>query len=568
MGTLWSSFNLDLSSNQGKIRVSPRLMTTTTSADDSDLGVPFAFVKDPNQAIWYAAAGSYVFKGGDVPNDVFTQDAATNTPTIGVNRADMVVFNGSVYLINGSIYKLSSDGTSWSSITVSANQCNGQACVFGSRLYFVYGSTSFNNVFSIDTSDTPPPSSTNTVSLTSLEAFSITCMRSTTSHIWIGAQDPNEGIQTSRMYRWDGVTNSISTNDTFVIPASAVLAICIKDNTPWIIDSNGILRKFNGAQFEEVDRLPTKIGKYLANPIGGGVNRAVHFNGMQVDGDDLLILIDGMYNDTNSTQEERIQSGIWKYNSTNGLHHYASVSYWDDQTTVTPTDFGQSRIAQVGALTIAKTTDTTSTTDGSILAGVGYYTTATVSRNAIFVNNLKDTNQKAGYFVTPKIFSPNIQESWQKLYLRIRRLLASTDKIVVKYRVEEDAVKEATITWSNDGDVLSTTQTGLSVGDEIEITQGIGSGLCAHITEIETQGSTYHLTIDETVSGISAGTTAKARFQTWKKLGIIDDQDIDFKSFLIAKESTWVQFKVWILSTGENEIHDIIITNKPFQLAQ
>jgi hypothetical protein len=60
LGSIWSSFNLDFQKKLGTLKLSNKLVTTTTSSDDADLGLPTAFEFFYNK--WFAICGTRVFK--------------------------------------------------------------------------------------------------------------------------------------------------------------------------------------------------------------------------------------------------------------------------------------------------------------------------------------------------------------------------------------------------------------------------------------------------------------------------------------------------------------------------
>jgi len=339
---------------------------------------------------------------------------------------------------------------------------------------------------------------------------------------------------------------------------------------PVIVDVRGRLLQLNGGTFVELDRLPISektVRSFQVNP----TERLVHYNGMSLIDGRVNVLVNSVLYDTNSTNKENVPSGIWEYTRETGLYHKQSVGLSKSGDTIT--DYGQQKLSAVGALyeiDLYETNITQGSVNGKYLVGAKYFTNATATLNGIFYPDSNDTLQKAGYLVTSKFFSSGITEVWNHIIPRFRKLLSANDKIVVKYRTSENDPSEATITWSNDGNVFSTTQSGLSVGDEVELLQGIGSGVCAHITRIETQGSTYFITIDQTVLGISAGTTAKARFQTWKLAGTYSAQTDDHRKFLLDKagDGSWVQFKIWVIFHGKDEIYDAFIISKSHQLVQ
>lgn len=137
--------------------------------------------------------------------------------------------------------------------------------------------------------------------------------------------------------------------------------------------------------------------------------------------------------------------------------------------------------------------------------------------------------------------------------------------MVVKYRIAEDEPTEATITYTSTTTFTvpaSSFTTAPVAGDEVEILQGIGASRCAHITTV-TGSTTLTVTVDETITGATSQ-TAVARFQTWKKLGSYSSQSDELYKLPIDKgnNSVWVQFKVWILWTGKDELYDLTISNK------
>ncbi len=75
LGSLWSSFNLDFQKNLGSMKLSDKLVTNTTSSDDADLGLPYAFEFWANK--WWAICGTRVFKSASSElTSAFTEDAS------------------------------------------------------------------------------------------------------------------------------------------------------------------------------------------------------------------------------------------------------------------------------------------------------------------------------------------------------------------------------------------------------------------------------------------------------------------------------------------------------------
>jgi hypothetical protein len=197
------------------------------------------------------------------------------------------------------------------------------------------------------------------------------------------------------------------------------------------------------------------------------------------------------------------------------------------------------------------------------MLGAEYFTDATTTQSAIFIDDTNDTVQKYGYFITPKIFSQNLLDMWQKVFLRFNSF-ASPDEITLKYRMTESDPTEATITWTTTSSFNTTTNlSAYSVGDEVECIQGTGSGLASHITAIQATDSGYMVNVDKTYTGATG--TAKVRVQKWKKVPTSYSGNYDYVELAIGDSSSWIQLKVSMLATGKKELYELILLNAPHQ---
>jgi hypothetical protein len=170
-----------------------------------------------------------------------------------------------------------------------------------------------------------------------------------------------------------------------------------------------------------------------------------------------------------------------------------------------------------------------------------------------------------GYLVTTKIEAEYITDLWQRTYLKYKKLLDSSDKIVIKYRTSEVQPIEGTITWTSTTTFTSTLDLStIAVGDEFEGTAGTGSGQIEHITAISESAGTYTVTLENAVTGATG--TAKGRFQKWIKLGTIQDQTTQYKAFNfpLNANSTWIQLKVVMYFTGNDELEEISLLKEPY----
>ena len=181
--------------------------------------------------------------------------------------------------------------------------------------------------------------------------------------------------------------------------------------------------------------------------------------------------------------------------------------------------------------------------------------------------------ENRGYFVTQKMFSPNVTDHWTKLYVKARGLKTEHDKVVVKYRSTEDVnmpvyprvgTSNVSCTWV-DATSFTTTRdlSNVKVGYEVEFIAGAGSGYLAHITDISLLAGTYTVTIDESIRNISANDTCFAIFDNWLKLGqeITYTSNKDYTEFSIGKASKWIQLKIELRGRGVG-IEEYEIINK------
>jgi len=586
-GSIWSSFNIDLTHQRdrqkGNIRIN-RMLRGATSASLTNLGIPVAFATLGNAV--FAVAGV----AGGASGRLFTQGLAhtslwtevANTPTNFGNRySDMVVFASApsgalvskLWISEGVDDDVRSyDGSAWGDGTEGVNLAGGASkphmmCVYANRLYCSGAVSNDSVIYSMSNTEVVATSGTNTVVIRDEPANVITFLRPVSNGIWIGTVNTRGGE--GHIYFWNGEQTSI--NASYRLQSAGVLAGIIKDDVLYCVDVDGRLLVFNGGTFVEIDRFPLREN-YLTFSLGKYNERWIHPNGMTVVDDRILILIENAY-DTGTlenTIQENVPSGIWEWSKDTGLYHKFSLSNTplSGSGTGTIVDYGQTRIGVPGACAFIKQDENPTNDNGSLYAGARIYTTATALIYGIFIDDLNDTGQKYGYFVTPKIYSQTLQDAWQKVYVRHRKLLNSTDKIIVKYRVDEDSPSEATITWV-DTDTFTSTDTDFAnyeVGDEIEVIQGDGSGKCAHISSISEAGGTYTVNLDDTFAGVTTN-TAIVRMQRWKKCGEGTDQTVKFHQFPIGANDTWVQIKVCMQFTGENEVDDLLLINDTYQKA-
>lgn len=582
LGSVFSSQNLDIQENGGRMRVGKRMIVNSADTDSglSDLYNPIAFVSFNNNI--YTAGGASagkVYKSATTSlHGNFAADASSNAPAEIDSRYSDMVYGSNGYLYATGTTKLyECNGGTWSATTRTLTTAS--AHMLTSYAGRIYVSNNGNTIVSASISS----GSMGTLSSVGFsyavqigndtESNTITFIRASASRIWIGTVNTKGGK--GYVYEWDGQATAVTRS--YRLESSGALSCVIKDEIPYIVDSNGDLLAWNGGTFTKLTGLNRENGYRLMNSTSSSNNRFIHPNGMSVIQGNVHLLINNMNDDYYNgggigSIENTIPSGVYEYTQSNGLVHKYGLGLSTSSGTII--DYGQNRVSRVGALQelIRRSTDLASTSNGSFLAGGAVYTDATTVKAMVWNDDLNDTLQKASTIVTPFIESSQVEDTFQKIFIKHKRLLNSSDKIVVKCRNVDIASVEATITWTstttftvpNSSVVVSNYWTS-GIGGEVEITQGLGSGKSAHITNAVLETGAWTVTVDETFT--SATGTSKARFTNWTKLGTIDNQVQQFKEFPISADnnSIYIQFKVWFLATGKNEIHSLNIISKTHQ---
>lgn len=557
-GNMMGSFNIDLSSNVGVFRTTRTLKTTDSSVANFGLPTAMQYFNSGNPHI-YAICGARIFLNSGVANGNFTEDTTAGVPTNCTNNSDMKVFNGALYISTNSnnIYKLSSAG-SYSNFAAGSTGAGtlGRMLPYSNRMYKTIRDT---QIISWNTSDSVVTSSTYTLDIAGFNSGIITFIEKSSNRIWVGTVN-SSGV--GSVFDWDGV--SVLPTREYKLKCNGALACAIYNDIPYIMCTDGVLRAFSSGDFVEVARLRLDK-KYLTTATNPLSNVAfIHGNGMCVVDDEIYTNVKGIFAD--GTLSEYVPSGVWAYNPTNGLYHKYSFSLYN-YTAGTQTDFGQYKISKVGAIENFKLS---TNTDGTFIAGAEYYTDATTTAIGAFIDNSLDTVIKGAYFITPKILSTNLVDTWQKIRIKYKKFLSASDKIVLKYRTEYEDTVEATITWTstttftvpNTSVVVSNYWTA-GTGNEVEVIAGTGAGMCSHITNAVLAGGTWTVTVDETHTGATG--TSIARFNNWNKIGDIDDQLENYCELPMGADATWIQLKVFSIFTGKDEIEEVGVENVKHQ---
>lgn len=577
-GSLWASFNLDLSENDGKVRLGRRLVVNTNTADVADITSYPCAIKTFGRVKFFIAGYNgtgYLFKKLDA-NGVYP----SSTPFVKVSGSglldstisDLEINNGTLYITgndtNVTYTTDSTNGSSYSSFAAghSGPSITHMLCSFQGRMYMTDQQYQIIS-WSAQNGGDLVTSGAYTVSLPDLSFSTISFIRASLNRIWIGTVNTTGGK--GYVYEWDGTATQVT--KSYRLESFGALACVIKDDVPYIMDAHGNLLYWNGGTFVKLASLNRLNNKLLYNPTGSGPsinNKFIHPNGMNIIKGKINMLIDGRNTDNgtvlNDTIDETIPSGVWEYDETKGLYHKHSIGLSHAGDTII--DYGQVKLAGVGALAEINLPSTDTGRNGTFMAGASYYTNTTTTASGIFYDDSNDTLQKGGYFITTKLPAvdqngmPSIQNMYNNIYTMYRKLLDANDSINIKYRkVQIDAVI-LTATWASTTSFTTTTDLTGMVGYEVEPILGLGGGKTSHIVSVINNSGTYTVNVDETYTGATG--TSQVRIQNWKKISDINQtQFITYDQAGIGELANWIQFKITMIFTGKDELEKLIIIN-------
>lgn len=573
LGDLWSSFGLDLQSDLGIIKVYPRMQVTTFGVPgERGLSVAFSTFNTKiftlaDTRIFYNTATDGVIDATTPFN--FEDVGSGSITTYSKDTGDLKTFN-LMLCATAQTALMSRDisGTWTNRATLTTGYAHKMLYFPNSnRLYFLEA----NNIHSLDTSwaEATPNSdfALNLVNITEFDLGIPYTMEEDGTDIWIGMMQTNTAgdgnvLKGAYIIRWDGQAQTFTT--PYHIKARGILALCKDDrNIIHAFDTNGALLQFTGSGFEEIGRLPLNKS-ILTNANSSVYNAFVHPNGLQFTRNGTFIVaVNNLVSDATGSIKENLASGIWEFSKDTGFVHRGAFTYTPAGST-TVTDYGQNRIAQIGALAEIDMSSVSINGTPTLLCGATLYNDASTTSDAILIDDPFDTTTKYGNFVTSWFLASGLTDNWNKVALRYRRLLNVADRIWLKYRTHEVAPTNITMTWVTP--TTFTTPTDLSdtsfVGYEVEVLQGTGSGKCAHIVSGVVSFGLCLVTIDESFVGVTTG-TALGRVQAWKKLTVVADQTTEslLKGFLDGSTSARVQVKCCMQFTGSDELYELMIIN-------
>lgn len=574
-GDVYKSFNLDLVENRGRMRVGTRMvlgLDSTGAVVWDNVSVAFReFNTSFGNQIIGLAGQAIISSLTDYPGGGFGFYGGTRPTDLTSFNSDMEIYGSDLYITGATnLYKLTFGGTNVSTSLYASlgSASQHKLCAF-SGTGLLYVTNNDNQIYSWNGSGMTT-SGVTTLALTTPAKNNIAWIKAGSDKVWIGFNsNVNSAGSRGTILQWDG--SQIIPNKEYKIDAPGTYGCVIKDDVPWTMDAYGRLLMWNGGTFIEKARLNRRTNALFNT---GSPNAMIHSNGMAVINGRINILVNTAHYNATASLEDQIPSGIYEFDEKIGLYHKHSFGLSTSSGTIT--DWGASRLSAVGALHESNYPDLSASRNGTFVAGVDYYTDASTIKHGVFSDDSNDTLQKIGTYITPKIDSQNVTDQWNKVFLIYRKLLAATDKITMKYRTISSGATDFVGTWASSDSVSTTFQTTTNLtafwtsgtGGEVEVITGVGSGRTAHITNITLAGSTYTVTIDESIPGTNVtSSTFNARADMWTKITQLLPMTGEYSELPINTPSAWIQLKMSMLFTGKNEIHKLILVNKPQQAA-
>jgi hypothetical protein len=487
--------------------------------------------------------------GTDVEN--FTQDPATDSPSLNSTEGgDLLRWNDKIYACNNSEV-VEFDGTdTWTSFATVAGR---QLASFDSlNRLAVQG---VNNIWLVDTGGAV------TMTLEIPNWFSIQSMAYNNQRLFIATTNKDGGD--AQIFEWDGLSPEVPVWHN-VPNATRIENIgAYKDGAIAVTNTGEILYVAGGVQ--TVGYLPIyHLGIWNREGTRSQTEFFVPPHGIKTVGEDVLISVNSsMLSRVDNTWQEEFPSGVYAWNPNFGVSLKYTISedeYFGGVNNIPSIIFSESNFLGVDE----------DVANRLLIGGVIQKSDGTAQELAVLTAP-QANKENRGYWVSPKIESQLIDDQYDIL-LKWTTLTNASDKIIVKYRQSDKKLRNyelsntPQITWVNTTSFTTTEDiSNVSVGDEVQFTAGGGAGYLAHITNISLTSGTYTVTIDETVTGITAGDRAKVIFNNWIKYQVIDknseDNEQGYRKMRIDSASKWIQIKVELRGI-DTRIEDIIINNK------
>lgn len=201
---------------------------------------------------------------------------------------------------------------------------------------------------------------------------------------------------------------------------------------------------------------------------------------------------------------------------------------------------------------------------GRIAFTADLFSKTAVGTNKTVLCGISPLLPNRGYFITPKLNSPSLENMYNTVSVKYRPL-GVDEQIIIKGKkkikkgfpfssVQGNVTTKWIGTWT-DTDSFTSTQdlSQVIAGDEIEIISGVGAGHIAHVSSISVSSGTYTVNLDTAFPYATANDLMYFVVDNWTSLATIDSTtatDIDYYQFSYDQNSKFTQFKIEMRGVG------------------
>jgi hypothetical protein len=232
-------------------------------------------------------------------------------------------------------------------------------------------------------------------------------------------------------------------------------------------------------------------------------------------------------------------------------------------------DYGQYFTNRTMALNVIERPVTNRQYGTDLLYGAGVLSRTMTDLETL--GTVSDGVEARGYYISPKIFSTEITDNYDLVTLKFSPFTSETDKIIIKYRTTDDMkqfvkLSDWDMTWTS-ATTFTSTETGwanAAVGNEVEVLQGAGGGLLAHITSIVNNAGTYTVTLDDSFDNYVSGDLGVAIFRNWIKWKTVEYGDSNANQYFLAEHigagGKFLQLKIELRGVSVR-IEELLVDN-------
>lgn len=502
-GNLWETFNIDLDSNPGTLKVSKKLQQILGDTELLSDVVQALNIHDGN---YYLATTNQLFKCS-VNNDPTTGSNWTTvadfTSTETDFTTDMTSFGG-LLLVSYDTNISSWDGTiqnsSWGTAVAGFSSIDSNYVHTMDVLR-----TGNDTLFYTNGDEVKYYNAAAGAASIALDANMVAnCLTPSLDRMWCGAYTEVEDSG----YVYELRVGDTSAFQAYEIEGRVALSMFTYRNTPFVITELGYIQVYNGAGFETIAQFPwatqsrvlegCRPGLVQDTPSGKGIVP----KGVKVRGQYAYILVQNQdeYGEGDNLIGERSPSGIWVLDlQSYSLTHRYSFSNGSN-------DYGWMKISRPGPILVTNTPET------RILAGAEIG----ITNEGLWGEG---TEEPQGSVTLTRHESDSIADTFEKFVTKIDTL-SGTNAIKYKYRTTVDPTTPLLvrdITWLDETTFTTTDQsiTTAMEGYEVAIEAGYASGNFPHITNVET-GTTVTVTVDESIGLLNE--TSDIRVNNWQRI--------------------------------------------------